>query len=428
MKPASIATGPVAARILSDLALTGALACPLPAAAAPKVGVTAAVNPQAHGTPPNGSTRTLVLGDNIIHRERIQTRGEGLVQVLLVDGSTFTVGPHSDLVIDEFVYDPASGNGNLVASFSKGVARFVGGRLSKKSGGVTVKIPVGTIGIRGGIANLNTLGDNPTFSLIFGDEPSFKGTNGGHRRIYERGYTMELGNGGAVLLRRTQPQDLGRVQRQLISRRGQSGGARHKPQNDDVNRGVSQNNSQLGYSNTTPPPKPEVVLATRINDVDAGGNETNDTNKRTIDTDRPTSLGPGSFRVLTAGDTYVVTGDGTITDPGSYDLVGGSSDTDQTVTGDLFDGNIAMINAAATSLVTTAGITVDGTAYTLPIGLADYGTEPATGSAFWLITGRATDADETDPPPWSASADTFSGLLTSQEYLPEEAITHAGFL
>ena len=70
-------------------------------------------------------------------------RGEGLVQILLRDGSTFTVGANSDLVIDEFVYDPQAGSGKLVASFGKGVARFVGGKLSKKPGGVTVKTPVG---------------------------------------------------------------------------------------------------------------------------------------------------------------------------------------------------------------------------------------------------------------------------------------------
>ena len=33
------------------------------------------------------------------------------MQVLLVDGSTFTVGPGSDLVIDKFVYDPKKNKG-----------------------------------------------------------------------------------------------------------------------------------------------------------------------------------------------------------------------------------------------------------------------------------------------------------------------------
>ena len=58
------------------------------------------------------------------------------MQVLLVDGSTFTVGPGSDLVIDKFVYDPKKNEGEVVATFSKGMLRFVGGKISKNEGGV----------------------------------------------------------------------------------------------------------------------------------------------------------------------------------------------------------------------------------------------------------------------------------------------------
>jgi hypothetical protein len=69
-----------------------------------------------------------------------------VVQVLLLDGSTFTVGPRSSLVIDKFVYNPKSGKGALVASFSKGALRFVGGKLSKDEHGISVKTPAGSAG------------------------------------------------------------------------------------------------------------------------------------------------------------------------------------------------------------------------------------------------------------------------------------------
>lgn len=61
--------------------------------------------------------------------------------MLLVDGSTFTVGPGSSVVVDKFVYNPASGRGARIASFSKGALRFVGGKLSKNDPGVKVKTP-----------------------------------------------------------------------------------------------------------------------------------------------------------------------------------------------------------------------------------------------------------------------------------------------
>jgi hypothetical protein len=38
------------------------------------------------------------------------------VQVLLVDGSTFTVGPGSHLVIDKFVHNPSKGTGEIAAT------------------------------------------------------------------------------------------------------------------------------------------------------------------------------------------------------------------------------------------------------------------------------------------------------------------------
>ncbi|MCP3997435.1 MAG: hypothetical protein GY722_20610 [bacterium] len=62
--------------------------------------------------------KQLNIGKSIFYNERIETTASGLVQVLLVDGSTFTVGPNSDLVIDKFVYDPSKKTGEMVATFS----------------------------------------------------------------------------------------------------------------------------------------------------------------------------------------------------------------------------------------------------------------------------------------------------------------------
>ena len=141
-----------------------------PALAADKVGVAAAVKPEATSQPPGGETSILRIGKSVVYNERIDTSGSGQVQVLLVDGSTFTVGPGSSLVIDKFVYNPASGKGALVASFSKGALRFVGGKLSKNDPGVKVKTPAGELTVRGGIALMVVNGPNrAAFALVFGD-------------------------------------------------------------------------------------------------------------------------------------------------------------------------------------------------------------------------------------------------------------------
>jgi hypothetical protein len=121
------------------------------AARSDTVGSAAAVKPASTGTPPGGSARTLRPGTNIVDRERIKTSGSGSLQVMFLDKTTMTIGPNSDVVIDEFVYRPGGGGNQFVASMTKGALRFVGGQISHNQG-ATITTPTATIGIRGGVA------------------------------------------------------------------------------------------------------------------------------------------------------------------------------------------------------------------------------------------------------------------------------------
>ena len=115
-----------------------------------QVGVDSGVNPDATGVPPGALPRRLVLGQNIFFNERITTAATGQTQVLFVDQSTLSIGPNANMVIDQFVYDPNTGTGKMVASLTRGVFRFVGGKLSEKDNLVSFHTPAATIGIRGG--------------------------------------------------------------------------------------------------------------------------------------------------------------------------------------------------------------------------------------------------------------------------------------
>ena len=108
-------------RLLRGLAVASALLVGLAGLAnvarADKVGVAAAVNPDAFSTLAGAPQTQLNIGKSIFFNERINSTGSGLVQVLLlVDGSTFTVGPGSDLVIDKFVHNPSKGPGEIAAT------------------------------------------------------------------------------------------------------------------------------------------------------------------------------------------------------------------------------------------------------------------------------------------------------------------------
>jgi len=371
---AMIVTGAMlAASLASSLAVPRAEA---------EVGVAAAVNPDARRTPPGAATRTVVLGDTLIFRERIETRGDGLVQILLVDGSTFTVGANSDLVIDEFVYDPEAGTGRLVASFGKGVARFVGGRLSKSEGGVTVKTPVGTIGIRGGIANLSVEAGAAAFSLLFGDELTFTGSDGSRERVYERGYTLSVrgaARGGPQrTIRRTTQADLGGVQQRLAGRAGLSGGARTPPTDTRVARsGVVPVNSGRPAVVVAPRPKPQAVRSSTLRE---GGEvlqkiaaRANAEISREEGEALPEAGSPINVRVLSSGETYTAAFDvAPVPDPGRRGLIGGGPAQDRVVVFTVEPGRTQMTG------------TVDGETLTIPL--------PASGeAAFRVVTdaGRA---------------------------------------
>lgn len=133
------------------------------------VGVAATAMPDTLTTPPLLAMRALVPGHGLVAQERVTTGPMGPAQLLLLDQSAVTISPRSELTIDAFVYDPTTRTGQMAINLSHGLMRYVGGRLSK-NGTVSIKTPVATMGVRGGIAHVNVL--SPTaieVTLVYGD-------------------------------------------------------------------------------------------------------------------------------------------------------------------------------------------------------------------------------------------------------------------
>jgi hypothetical protein len=126
---------------------------PLNADAAEQAGVSAAVKGEVQLTRlPEVVGRQISSGEPIFLTDRIQSGPASGMQILLLDETIFTIGPSSELVIDEFVYDPETDTGRVSATVAKGVFRFVTGRVAaKKPDAMKVRTPFGTIGIRGTI-------------------------------------------------------------------------------------------------------------------------------------------------------------------------------------------------------------------------------------------------------------------------------------
>ena len=95
-------------------------------------------------------TRELKAGDKIYLNETIYAGAGSGTQILLLDQSTFTVGEDSEVVMDTFVFDPATNDGKIVASVKQGSLKVISGLISKKNpDSLTVEVPEGTLGSRG---------------------------------------------------------------------------------------------------------------------------------------------------------------------------------------------------------------------------------------------------------------------------------------
>ena len=113
-------------------------------------------------------TRELKTGDKIYLNETILSGVSSGTQILLLDQSTFTIGEDSEVVMDTFIYDPATNDGKIVASVKQGSLKVISGLISKKNpDSLTVEVPEGTLGSRG--TEFQTIvGKGKTDTLLIG--------------------------------------------------------------------------------------------------------------------------------------------------------------------------------------------------------------------------------------------------------------------
>lgn len=99
----------------------------------------------------------LRAGIDVFQNETISTGKTSASRVLFQDKTELSVGPQSEVVLDQFVFDPDPSRSRVALSIAKGVARFSSGLLPKQD--YELKTPTATIGIRG---TLLTITVSPT--------------------------------------------------------------------------------------------------------------------------------------------------------------------------------------------------------------------------------------------------------------------------
>ena len=141
------------------------------------------------------------------------------MQLLFLDKTSMTIGPNSDLTIDEYVYDPNANTGKLAATLGKGALRFVGGQISH-NGDAEIKTASALIGIRGGVMMTDGKGG------IYAGYGTSTITSGGQTVTLGAGEFTQTQSGGPPTPPGLPPP--GFVQQQIAvfqSAVGQSGGA-----------------------------------------------------------------------------------------------------------------------------------------------------------------------------------------------------------
>ena len=98
----------------------------------------------------NQDGKKLNVGDPIFYGNTIKTDESGKSQIMFLDQTVMTIGSNTELIIDEFVYDPENSDGKLLSTIKSGSIKILTGKISEKNPeNLVVDTPAGTIGTRG---------------------------------------------------------------------------------------------------------------------------------------------------------------------------------------------------------------------------------------------------------------------------------------
>ena len=178
------------------IALAGGLLAWVPVASAQNVdvGAMASVQRAVYGVPPQGSQAVKQQGDTVVFQEALETVENGAALVRFVDDSTLALGAKSKVVIDSFVFDPQTAQGNALINISVGTLRFVTGGMPK--GGTTIKTPTATLVLRGTDVTVHVHPDGTTDTTVHEGEVDAHNDQTNETSNLQPGDGATIGEGG----------------------------------------------------------------------------------------------------------------------------------------------------------------------------------------------------------------------------------------
>lgn len=117
-----------------------------------KIGVNSALKGDVTVQSGEMAAAQAVVSEPIFLDDSVNSAKSSTLQILLLDETTFTVGPSCELVIDKFVYNPNSNSNSMSAKVKNGAFRFMSGNVSRSQNStVEIDSPIASMGVRGTI-------------------------------------------------------------------------------------------------------------------------------------------------------------------------------------------------------------------------------------------------------------------------------------
>ncbi len=146
------------------------------AAAAQEVGRVELVRVYGYETAPSADRAPIFARDSVVANTLLETVRDGRLDVRFIDDTKLIVGPGSEVRIDRFVFDPNPGAGAATLNMTRGVMRFVTGRMASQA--YSVRTPTATLGVRGTDFVVQVDGAGATTVSVLDGEVEFQPNDG----------------------------------------------------------------------------------------------------------------------------------------------------------------------------------------------------------------------------------------------------------
>jgi hypothetical protein len=98
----------------------------------------------------NSNSVDVQIGSKVFANDSLKTGGDGSMAMVFKDDTLLSIGPNSEVVINEFIFSPGEGKLSIITRLLKGTSVYLSGIIAKLSPeSVRFETPVANIGIRG---------------------------------------------------------------------------------------------------------------------------------------------------------------------------------------------------------------------------------------------------------------------------------------